>query len=108
MSHRFKKAGKSQTSDALGAELADLRALFQQAPGYMAVLRGRDHVLPVRPAPVPEGLRRWTGLGRGPVGPRPLRVLRARRRDSRGVAVPDRRTRILAMDDGPNQDAIFF
>lgn len=30
--------------DALRAELADLRALFQQAPGYMAVLRGPDHV----------------------------------------------------------------
>jgi two-component sensor histidine kinase len=29
---------------ALQAEMADLRALFQQAPGHMAVLRGPDHV----------------------------------------------------------------
>jgi two-component sensor histidine kinase len=35
---------ETQTSDALRAELADLRALFQQAPGHMAVLRGPNHV----------------------------------------------------------------
>ncbi|WP_457091813.1 sensor histidine kinase [Microvirga sp. P5_D2] len=45
MSHRSEAANKPQASDALlRAELADLRALFQQAPGYMAVLRGDDHV----------------------------------------------------------------
>ncbi|PVE21852.1 histidine kinase [Microvirga sp. KLBC 81] len=35
---------ETQTRDALRAELADLRALFQQAPGHMAVLRGPNHV----------------------------------------------------------------
>lgn len=33
-----------QTDDALKAELADLRSLFRSAPGYMAILRGPDHV----------------------------------------------------------------
>jgi PAS domain-containing protein len=37
-------ASKAYSRDALQAELADLRALFQQAPGHMAVLRGPDHV----------------------------------------------------------------
>ncbi|WP_052955085.1 sensor histidine kinase [Microvirga vignae] len=35
---------KAQARDTLNAELADLRALFRQAPGHMAVLRGPDHV----------------------------------------------------------------
>jgi hypothetical protein len=43
MSHRSEAANKPRASDALlRAELSDLRALFQQAPGYMAVLRGDD------------------------------------------------------------------
>jgi two-component sensor histidine kinase len=35
---------KAHSRDALQADVADLRALFQQAPGHMAVLRGEDHV----------------------------------------------------------------
>lgn len=35
---------KPHAQDALRAELSDLRDLFRQAPGYMAVLRGEDHV----------------------------------------------------------------
>ncbi len=35
---------ETHTGDALQAEMTDLRALFQQAPGHMAVLRGPDHV----------------------------------------------------------------
>jgi PAS domain-containing protein len=37
-------ASKAYSRDALKAELAALRALFRQAPGHMAVLRGPDHV----------------------------------------------------------------
>jgi two-component sensor histidine kinase len=37
-------ASKAYSRDALQAEVADLRALFRQAPGHMAVLRGPDHV----------------------------------------------------------------
>jgi len=43
--------------DALRAELADLRALFQQAPGHMAVLRGPEHVF----ALVNEAFQRIAG-----------------------------------------------
>jgi two-component sensor histidine kinase len=43
--------------DALRAELADLRALFQQAPGHIAVLRGPDHVF----ALVNEAFQRIAG-----------------------------------------------
>ena len=32
------------TGHAYQPEMTDLRALFQQAPGHMAVLRGPDHV----------------------------------------------------------------
>ncbi|QRM33639.1 sensor histidine kinase [Microvirga sp. VF16] len=48
---------ETQTSDALRAELADLRALFQQAPGHMAVLRGPNHVF----ALVNDAYRRIVG-----------------------------------------------
>jgi hypothetical protein len=44
MSQRFDPIGEAQASGSLRAELADLRALFQQAPGYMAVLRRPDRV----------------------------------------------------------------
>ncbi len=47
----------ARTSNALRAELADLRALFQQAPGYMAVLRGPEHVF----ALVNDAFRRTVG-----------------------------------------------
>ena len=57
MSRRPKTADDSPTSDTLRAELADLRALFRQAPGYMAVLRGRDHVF----ALVNDAFRRTVG-----------------------------------------------
>jgi two-component sensor histidine kinase len=43
--------------DTLTAELADLRALFQQAPGYMAVLRGPNHVFVL----VNDAFRRTVG-----------------------------------------------
>ncbi|MBB4039830.1 two-component sensor histidine kinase [Microvirga flocculans] len=43
--------------EALRAELADLRALFRQAPGYMAVLRGPEHVF----ALVNDAFRRTVG-----------------------------------------------
>jgi two-component sensor histidine kinase len=45
------------TGDALQAEGTDLRALFQQASGHMAVLRGPDHVY----ALVNEAYRRIVG-----------------------------------------------
>ena len=44
MSQHSETVDKPETNDGLRAELADLRALFQQAPGHMAVLRGPDHV----------------------------------------------------------------
>jgi two-component sensor histidine kinase len=53
--------------DALQTELADLRSLFQQAPGHMAVLRGPDHVY----ALVNDAYQRLVG-DRGLVG-KPVR-----------------------------------
>ena len=50
-------ADEAQAGDTLRAELADLRALFQQAPGYMAVLRGPEHVF----ALVNDASRRTVG-----------------------------------------------
>ena len=44
MSQHSETVDKPETNDGLRAELADLRALFQQAPGHMAVLRGPDHI----------------------------------------------------------------
>ncbi len=57
MSQRSDPIGKAQASDALRTELADLHALFRQAPGYMAVLRGPDHVY----ALVNDAYRRLVG-----------------------------------------------
>jgi hypothetical protein len=37
-------ASKVHSRDDLQVDVTDLRALFQQAPGHMAVLRGPDHV----------------------------------------------------------------
>ena len=49
--------GDEHGNNALRTELADLRALFQQAPGYMAVLRGPEHVF----ALVNDAFRRTVG-----------------------------------------------
>ena len=57
MSRHSDMADEAQAGDTLRAELADLRALFQQAPGYMAVLRGPEHVF----ALVNDAFRRTVG-----------------------------------------------